>query len=464
MGHPVLDAAPDAALVIDEAGRAVDVNRAAEDMFGREGPELIGLPVSELIELPAGGSLETIGRTRVAARRPDGAEVPAELTVTRISERPARYTAWIRDLTGTDAAARLRKESLLELGELVGQLASWEWLPSKGDLFWTDNLYRLFGYAPGEIEPSPEFVFDRLHPDDRESVEREVDALREAGALRPLQFRIELRDGSSRHLRATLAVVDERDGRPWRLVGSVRDVTEQHGTEREVSAHVAVAHALSTWDSLEEGAPRLLRDLAKSIEFTAGALWAPDDGHLEPRAFWHSQEVMPEVFDLNAREERAPAGTGLVGRAWMSRTPINAFRIHDDPAYPRREAAARAGLRSAVVFPAVTNDEVLAVIELLSPDEAPLPERLMRSLTWIGYEIGQFLTTHRGGLRPSALTPREIEVLSLAARGKSGPRIAKDLFVSPTTIKTHFENIYSKLGVPDRPSAVAVALRLGIID
>ena len=464
MSDPVLDAAPDAALVIDEAGRAVDLNRAAEDMFGREGPELIGKPVSELIDLPPGGSLETIGRARIAARRPDGAEVPAELTVTRTSERPPRYTAWIRDLTGADASERLRKETLLELGEVVGQLGSWEWLPAKGELFWTDNLYRLFGYAPGEIEPSPEFVFDHLRPEDRERVQREVNALREVGRLQPLEYRIVLRDGSSRHLRSMVAVVEERDGRPWRMVGSVRDVTEQLNTEREVSAHVAVAHALAKWNSLQEDAVRLLRNLARSIEFTAAALWAPDDDVLVAHASWHSSEVEPEAFESVTHASRVPEGTGLPGRVWQRRAPINAVRLQDDPTDFRREAAAQAGLRGAVAFPAIAGEEVLAVIELLSRDEVALPKRLMRSLTWIGYEIGQFLATRRGELLPPALTPRELEVLQLAAVGKSGPRIAKDLFVSPTTVKTHFENIYSKLGAPDRASAVAMALRLGIIE
>ena len=90
MSHPVLDAARDAALVVDEDGRAIDFNRAAEDMFGREGSELIGTPITELIELPGGVPLETIGRARIATRRPDGAELPAELTVTRTSDRPLR--------------------------------------------------------------------------------------------------------------------------------------------------------------------------------------------------------------------------------------------------------------------------------------------------------------------------------------------------------------------------------------
>ncbi len=62
------------------------------------------------------------------------------------------------------------------------------------------------------------------------------------------------------------------------------------------------------------------------------------------------------------------------------------------------------------------------------------------------------------------LSPRELEVLRLAAEGLSGPRIAELLSVSPATVKTHFSHIYSKLGVADRAAAVARALRLGLID
>jgi DNA-binding CsgD family transcriptional regulator len=61
------------------------------------------------------------------------------------------------------------------------------------------------------------------------------------------------------------------------------------------------------------------------------------------------------------------------------------------------------------------------------------------------------------------LTPREREVLQLAAEGLSGPSIAERLFVSPGTVKSHFQNIYAKLGVRDRAAAVARGLRLAFI-
>jgi DNA-binding NarL/FixJ family response regulator len=62
------------------------------------------------------------------------------------------------------------------------------------------------------------------------------------------------------------------------------------------------------------------------------------------------------------------------------------------------------------------------------------------------------------------LTPREREVLQLAAEGLSGPDIAERLFVSPGTVKTHFQHLYAKLGVRDRAAAVARGLRLALID
>jgi ATP/maltotriose-dependent transcriptional regulator MalT len=64
----------------------------------------------------------------------------------------------------------------------------------------------------------------------------------------------------------------------------------------------------------------------------------------------------------------------------------------------------------------------------------------------------------------AALTPREIEVLAFAADGFGGMELAEQLVLSPATVRTHFKNIYKKLGVRNRAAAVAKAMRLGLID
>ena len=67
------------------------------------------------------------------------------------------------------------------------------------------------------------------------------------------------------------------------------------------------------------------------------------------------------------------------------------------------------------------------------------------------------------GPADSTLSNREIEVLQLVARGTSNKGIAKELWISETTVKTHMLHVFSKLGVADRTAAVTAALKRGII-
>jgi DNA-binding NarL/FixJ family response regulator len=61
-----------------------------------------------------------------------------------------------------------------------------------------------------------------------------------------------------------------------------------------------------------------------------------------------------------------------------------------------------------------------------------------------------------------ALSPRELEVLNLIARGSTNKEAAAKLFISEATVKTHLLHVYAKLGVNDRAAAVAAAFERGL--
>jgi DNA-binding NarL/FixJ family response regulator len=66
--------------------------------------------------------------------------------------------------------------------------------------------------------------------------------------------------------------------------------------------------------------------------------------------------------------------------------------------------------------------------------------------------------------RHDTLSPRESEILKLIANGATNREIAKTLFISEATIKTHLLHIYEKLGVRDRAAAVGEAYRQGLLS
>jgi PAS domain S-box-containing protein len=426
----LLDRAPDAVLTADEDGRVKTFNAAAERLFGCHRDEALGRRVAELVALPPTISDAGVDVTVV---RPDGSEVPVQVWLVPSDDPTPGTTLWIRD--APSAAVAARKQALLEAAEELAQVGSWEWAPAEGRAQWSESVFRIFGLEPGAIAPTPEYVVEHTHPDDRDRVIEMAEQLRFRGELQPVEYRIIRPDRSVRHLRVTLVVAEERGGKPYRLVGWVQDVTERRWAERQITAHFAVAESLVAWDTLESGGERLLAALAEAMAFVAGTLWVPLDDALEPRVTWHAPSPA----------EREPvSGEELAGRAWQRREPVS-----------RGEA---------IAIPAISGEDVLAVVTLTSREEIELTAALRQSLTGIGYELGQFLGRRRGQLDGRLLTPRELEVLRLGARGLSARETAERLVVSPATVRTHFENIYAKLEVSDKASAVATAMRRGLID
>lgn len=80
-----------------------------------------------------------------------------------------------------------------------------------------------------------------------------------------------------------------------------------------------------------------------------------------------------------------------------------------------------------------------------------------------GKVLDRFAELSRQVQAPEALSDREVEVVKLMAEGTSNKEIAVSLHISESTVKTHIQTIFQKLGVSDRTGAVTQAIRKGII-
>ena len=120
--------------------------------------------------------------------------------------------------------------------------------------------------------------------------------------------------------------------------------------------------------------------------------------------------------------------------------------------------AFRAGA-TGFLLKTVSPEALVAAVHAAYDGDALLAPALTRRL------IERFLTTPapRQGDRLSALTEREREVLRLVAEGLSNAEIARALFVSHGTVKTHVGRILAKLGLRDRVQAVVLAYESGLV-
>ena len=108
----------------------------------------------------------------------------------------------------------------------IGKMGNWERDFSDDSLHWSDQVYRIFGLDPGSIEPSLEYFFNSIHPDDVEKYQEAGRRGRSGEAPFEVEHRAVLTDGSVRHLREAAEYIYDSEGNLARAVGVVQDVTD----------------------------------------------------------------------------------------------------------------------------------------------------------------------------------------------------------------------------------------------
>ncbi|MBI5282252.1 MAG: response regulator [Candidatus Solibacter usitatus] len=209
----------------------------------------------------------------------------------------------------------LESRANLDRAQAVAHLGAFERDLASGRMLWSDETYRLYGLAPGSVEPSLDLVLSLIHPDDRERMRAIVQlpgADRRGGSL---EYRVIRSDGVTRHLRSEREIVTTPDGRQV-MTGIVQDITDL----REVEEQFLHAQRVESLGTLAGGIAHDFNNLLTVINGYAEMLLA-QTGEQQPLyqplmeishagsraadltsqllAFSRRQVLRPRVLDLN---------------------------------------------------------------------------------------------------------------------------------------------------------------------
>lgn len=317
----LVEGASEGILVADaETRELLYANPAACRMLGYSYAELMDLRVDDLHPVDDGG--EMLARFEELIRHPgrrlenfpcirkDGSRFHADInsSIMDVAGRPS-VLAFFSDNTERlrVQAALLHSQALLNEAQEVAGLGNWSLDLETGEAFWSDEEYRLLGYAPGEVEASAANFLRAVHPDDRDRVRAEMERAMVPGETRP--YRVEHRvvlAGGERIVEERGRVTFSPEGKPLRMFGTTLDITERQLAIRQAMQRNSEMEAI--FQALPDMYFRMDRN-GTILDYRAqhpGALYMPPERFLGRPM----QDVLPPDLARQFLEKRAEVERG----------------------------------------------------------------------------------------------------------------------------------------------------------
>jgi PAS domain S-box-containing protein len=304
------DAVQDLVLLLDKDFRIVRANRAAAEFLGLPFDKIVGGHCFNLIHGTSIPPAECPLAKMRQSRRHEEVEVLARdggpwlsVSVDPLFDPSGELTQVVhvaRDITDRKRAedALRRSEATLAEGQRLSHTGSWAWSPvTLQPLYWSEEMFRIYGLNPKEGVPTAETFWQRIHPEDRDRFRE----LQMEVAQRSLDYehdhRVVLPDGTVKHIHAIGHPVRDEAGKLVEYVGTAMEVTERKRAEdalRRSEAYLAEGQRLAHMGSWA-WSPATLQSLYWSEEMFRIYGLDPQEGVPTAETFW--QRIHPEDLE-----------------------------------------------------------------------------------------------------------------------------------------------------------------------
>ncbi len=141
----------------------------------------------------------------------------------------------ISDLKKTEEELRQSEDRLLE-AQKIAKIGNFVHHFEKNTLYWSNELYNIFDYD-AHLPPPDYITFSkRIHPDDQEEFNKQVEHAQKDGTTPNITYRFYMPDGSMKYISSSTRLTFDSNGKPEYIIGTAQDITELQETENELPA------------------------------------------------------------------------------------------------------------------------------------------------------------------------------------------------------------------------------------
>lgn len=237
----------------------------------------------------------------------------------------------------------------------------WEWNIETGELIWSDDIYRIFGFSVGEIQPDYKTFLSLIHDDDRVRVSTAIDAAVSSAQAYNLDFKVVRKNNDIRLVHAKGQLIDD-DKKKHRMLGLCWDITKQYTTEQSLqksnralqmlsACHTLLLHAKNE-DELIHGICRLITEYMEYRMAWVGYAEHNNEKSIRPVVHEGYEDGYLDEIKLSWGDNEY--GQGPTGVAIRSGQVSVMQDIMDDPRYEQwRDAARQRDYQSSIALPLI---------------------------------------------------------------------------------------------------------------